>query len=80
MRKKSRPPRKRVTGQPSSAGLTVRSPVPAARPLVEREAAVLASEEAVLVRTETADRREAAADRRQESADRRDEAFQHHGF
>ncbi len=74
MRKKSRSPRKRVTGQASAAGSSVRSPVPAARPLVEREAAVLASEEAALVRTETADRREAAADRRQESADRREEA------
>ena len=52
-----------------------RSPASAAaKPLAEREAAVLAGEETILSRTETANRRQEAANRRQEAANRRQEA------
>jgi diguanylate cyclase len=75
MRKKGFPPRKGATGQPLEANKSARSPASAAaKPLAEREAAVLADEETVLTRTETADRRQEAAERREEAADRREEA------
>ncbi len=65
--------RKGATGQPLGANESARSAASAAaKPLAEREAAVLADEEAVLSRTETANRRQEAADRREEAADRRE--------
>ena len=65
--------RKGATGQPLGTNESARSAASAAaKPLAEREAAVLADEEAVLSRTETANRREEAADRREEVADRRE--------
>ena len=75
MSKKGVSRRKSATGQPLEADESVRSPASAAaKPLAEREAAVLAGEEAVLSRSETADRRHEAADRRHEAADRREAA------
>ena len=65
--------RKGATEQPLGANESARSAASAAaKPLAEREAAVLADEEAVLSRTETANRRQEAADRREEAADRRE--------
>jgi diguanylate cyclase len=75
MSKKDIRSRKGATGRPLQANESARSPASAAaKPLAEREAAVLAGEEAVLSRTQTADRRQEAADRREEAADRREEA------
>jgi diguanylate cyclase (GGDEF)-like protein len=73
MSKKGVPRRKSATRQRLEADESARSPTSAAaKPLAEREAAVLAGEEAVRSRKETADRRQDAADRREEAADRRE--------
>jgi diguanylate cyclase (GGDEF)-like protein len=62
-------------GQPREENESARSSSSAAaKPLAEREAAVVAAEQAILSRTEIADRRQEAADRREEVADRRQEA------